>query len=396
MSRYGVRSYGLRAPFIKANDNLHEIIIDTLQDEIKHGAGIDDGDIFAITESAVARAQGNFASVRSVAQDMQEKFNGNTLGVVYPIMSRNRFSEILNAASIAFDKVVVQLAYPSDEQGNHLMPAHALYDRGINPYKDSFTTAQYRETFGYDFKHPFTGLDYIDLYRNLSNNIDVVVSNDTDYIFRYTGNVLVSNVHGRELTKRQLRANENAKTILGLDDIVNTPAFGQLIPHRGYTDRYGLIGSNKSAPGVLKLYPHDRQAFVEQVQDDVLTYFGKKIEVLLCGDGMFKCPVSYIWEFADPLIEDGFTSGLAGTPSQIKMKYEIDRLKSLGKTDDEVKAEIEKMVTDENKQAAQGTTPRRHIDLIATLKDATTGSGDQGTPFVLIKGYFGNYFTNQK
>jgi hypothetical protein len=387
----GTTVRGIRAPIIREGDDLVSIVVDSLlaasqQENFRFG----DRDVAGVTESLLARAQGNYVDIETVAEDIKKKFPGDIV-VLFPILSRNRFSVILRSLALTGKKITVMLSYPSDEVGNHLMDIDKMEEAGINPYTDVLTEADYRKHFGHSFKHPFTGLDYIDLYKSLAinDNIEVVLANDYRAALNFSQDVLIANIHDRERLSRKL-LQAGARTALGLDKIMNEPINGS-----GFNPQYGLLGSNLSSDSRLKLFPRDCQAFVDQVQASLLEKTGRKIEVMVYGDGAFKDPQGKIWELADPVVSPGFTSGLIGTPNEIKMKYVVDNELAGMDTEATAKALREKILTKENdllgKSASAGTTPRQLTDLLGSLFDLTSGSGDKGTPIVLAQGYFDHY-----
>jgi len=346
-----------------------------------------------MTEAIVARAQGNYADVDAIAEDVRQKLGGETIGVIFPILSRNRFAICLRGIAKGAKKVILMLSYPSDEVGNHLVDWDLMDEKGVNPYSDVLTLEKYRELFGV-IKHPFTGVDYVEYYSNLIREsgaeVEVVFANDPRAVLAYTKNVLNCDIHTRARTKRLLRA-AGAERVCGLDDILNAPVNGS-----GYNEKYGLMGSNKSTEDTVKLFPRDCQPLVEAIQARLLERTGKHMEVMVYGDGAFKDPVGKIWELADPVVSPAYTAGLEGTPNELKLKYLADNdFASLSgeALRDAIKNEIQKKDGSSlvGNMAAQGTTPRRLTDLIGSLCDLTSGSGDKGTPIVYIQGYFDNY-----
>ncbi|GAB2480574.1 coenzyme F420-0:L-glutamate ligase [Alkalibacterium psychrotolerans] len=384
---------GLRSPIINEGDNMESIVVDTvLEAADKEGYEIMDRDIVTITESIVARAQGNYATLDHIATDVGRKYDGETVGVVFPILSRNRFSNILRGIARGTGKVVLLLSYPSDEVGNHLVSLDDLDKNGINPWSDVLNEADFRNYFGYD-KHPFTGVDYIDFYKSLVEEegaeCEVIFSNDAKTIVDYTKNVLSCDIHSRFRTKRLVTA-AGAERVYGLDDVLSSPIDGS-----GFNSAYGLLGSNKATEETVKLFPNDGQPLVDAIQERLKDITGKTVEVMIYGDGAFKDPVGQIWELADPVVSPAYTSGLDGTPNEVKLKYLADNNFSHLRGED-LKVAISEHIV--NKQAdlvgameAQGTTPRRLTDLIGSLSDLTSGSGDKGTPIIYIQGYFDNY-----
>ncbi|NLK43816.1 MAG: F420-0--gamma-glutamyl ligase [Tissierellia bacterium] len=386
----GTIARGIRTPIIKKGDDLVNIVVDSL---LKAAASenfqIRDRDVLGITESLLARAQGNYASIEAISEDIKNKFP-STIGLVFPILSRNRFSIILKGIISSGRKVVLLLSYPSDEVGNHLMDVDKMDELNINPYTDIMTESDYRRLFGDKVVHPFTGVDYVDIYKNIGKeNIEIIFSNNPRTILDYTKDVLVANVHERQRTKRILKQ-AGANIVLGLDDILSGPIDGS-----GYNPDYGLLGSNLATSTELKLFPRDCQPFVEKVQERIKEETGKNVEVMIYGDGAFKDPVGRIWELADPVVSPGYTKGLEGTPNELKLKYIVDTELSDLSGEEVVDAVIKKINSKESnlveKSDALGTTPRRLTDLLGSLCDLVSGSGDKGTPVVLVQGYFDNY-----
>lgn len=384
---------GLRGPIIHEGDKIEQIATDCLLNAAKvEGFEIEDRDILTITESIVARAQGNYATIDNIAKDVSEKFGDDTVGVIFPILSRNRFAICLRGIAKGAKKIVLMLSYPSDEVGNHLVDIEELDEKGINPWSDVLTEADFRKHFGYK-KHPFTGIDYVDYYKSLVEEYgiecEVIFSNSPKTILEYTKSVLTCDIHTRFRTKRILKNNGGEK-IYSLDNILSKSIDGS-----GFNADYGLLGSNKSTEESVKLFPRDCQPLVDGIQASIKEKTGKNIEVMIYGDGAFKDPVGKIWELADPVVSPAYTKGLDGTPNEVKLKYLADNNFA-----DLRGEELQKAVTDyiNNKEAdlvgameAQGTTPRRLTDLIGSLSDLTSGSGDKGTPMIFIKGYFDNY-----
>ena len=398
MSRMlGTVSMGVRAPIIREGDDLAKIVTGSILDAIREdGLTPHDRDIVAMTESIVARAQGNYCSVEDIAADVRAKFGGETVGVIFPILSRNRFSICLRGIAMGCKKVVLMLSYPSDEVGNHLIDMDSIDEKGINPYSDVLTEAKFRELFGY-VKHPFTGVDYIEYYTQLINECgaeaEIILENDCRAVLPYTKNVLNCDIHTRERTKRLLKA-AGAERVFGMDEIMRAPINGS-----GYNDKYGLLGSNKATEDTVKLFPRDCQDLVEDIQKQLLEATGKCMEVMVYGDGAFKDPVGKIWELADPVVSPAYTAGLEGTPNELKLKYLADNTYadlSGEALRDAIKASIQQKDGSSlvGNMAAQGTTPRRLTDLIGSLCDLTSGSGDKGTPIIYIQGYFDNYTTD--
>ena len=399
MSRvYGTVSMGLRAPIIRQGDNLAEIVTGSVVEAMSvEGLIPRDRDVVCMTEAIVARAQGNYASVDNIATDVRNKFGGETVGVIFPILSRNRFAICLRGIAKGCKKVVLMLSYPSDEVGNHLVDIDLLDEKGINPYTDVLTENKWRSLFGYP-KHTFTGVDYVEYYSNLVREcgaeVEVIFANDCRAILNYTKNVLNCDIHSRACTKRLLKA-AGAEKVYGLDEIMTESVDGS-----GYNARYGLLGSNKATEDTVKLFPREEcQKMVEDIQAKLLEITGKHIEVMVYGDGAFKDPVGKIWELADPVVSPAYTPGLEGTPNELKLKYLADNDFSAlsGKELQEaIKSKIQQKDGSSlvGNMVSQGTTPRRLTDLIGSLCDLTSGSGDKGTPIVYIQGYFDNY-TNE-
>ena len=396
MSRMvGTVSMGIRAPIIRSGDDLAEIVTGSVLEAVKDGAlSVRDRDVVAMTEAIVARAQGNYASVDDIAADVKAKLGGETIGVIFPILSRNRFAICLRGIAKGAKKIVLMLSYPSDEVGNHLIDEDVMDEKGVDPYKDVLSLERYRELFGYT-THPFTGVDYVDYYSNLIREsgaeVEVIFANDPRAILSYTKNVLACDIHTRARTKRRLVA-AGAEKVFCLDEIMTAPVNGS-----GYNEKYGLLGSNKSTEDKVKLFPRPCQDLVEDVQARLLKATGKHVEVMVYGDGAFKDPVGKIWELADPVVSPAYTAGLEGTPNELKLKYLADNdfaALSGEALREAIKGEIKKKDGSlVGKMAAQGTTPRRLTDLIGSLCDLTSGSGDKGTPIVYIQGYFDNYTT---
>ena len=396
MSRMvGTISRGVRAPIIRSGDDLVEIVTDSVLEAAKEdGFTIRDRDIIAMTEAIVARAQGNYATVDDIATDVKEKFGGETVGVIFPILSRNRFSVCLRGMAKGAKKIILMLSYPSDEVGNHLVSLDDLDEKGINPFTDVLSLEQYRELFGYS-KHRFTGVDYVEYYQNLVRECgaecEVVFANSPKAILKYTKNVLNCDIHTRARTKRLLKA-AGAEIVYGMDEIMRAPVNGS-----DYNENYGLLGSNKATDDQIKLFPRDCQALVDAIQARILEKTGKHVEVMVYGDGAFKDPVGKIWELADPVVSPAYTSGLEGTPSELKLKYLADN-DFADLSGDALKAAIKEKIQQKDadlvgNMISEGTTTRRLTDLIGSLCDLTSGSGDKGTPIVFIQGYFDNYTT---
>ena len=397
MSRMvGTVSRGVRAPIIRSGDDLAKIVTESVLTAAREeGYEIRNRDIVAMTEAIVARAQGNYATVDDIATDVKNKFGGEEVGVIFPILSRNRFAICLRGIAMGAKKVVLMLSYPSDEVGNHLISLDALDEKGVNPYSDVLDLAKYRELFGYD-KHPFTGVDYVEYYETLIKEcgaeVEIIFANDPRTVLKYTKNVINCDIHTRARTKRLLRS-AGAEKVYGLDEILSAPVNGS-----GYNENYGLLGSNKATETQVKLFPRDCQALVEDIQDRILKETGKLVEVMVYGDGAFKDPIGKIWELADPVVSPAYTAGLEGTPNELKLKYLADN-DFADLSGEALKEAIkQKIQTKDNnlvgQMASEGTTPRRLTDLIGSLCDLTSGSGDKGTPIVYIQGYFDNYTTD--
>lgn len=389
----GTISRGIRGPVIREGDDLAKIVTESvLAAAEKEGFELKDKDVVAVTESIVARSQGNYASTDAIAKDVKAKFGSGHIGLTFPILSRNRFAIVLRGIAKAVDKITLMLSFPSDEVGNALIPEDVFYESGVNPYTDVLTEAQYRERFGYT-KHEFTGVDYVEYYGNLIRECgaeaEIVFSNNVRTILDFTENVLCCDIHKRFQSKDILKKN-GAKKVFALDDILTESVDGS-----GYNEKYGLLGSNKSTEDVIKLFPRDCSALVDRIQDMFKEKTGKLIEVMVYGDGAFKDPQGKIWELADPVVSPGYTAGLEGTPNELKLKYLADNdFNHL--SGDALKEAIKERIREKDKDltgnmASQGTTPRQLTDLIGSLCDLTSGSGDKGTPIVLVQGYFDNY-----
>ncbi len=394
MSRmFGTVSRGVRAPIIRNGDNIVDIVTESVLEASRvEGVSFHDRDIVAMTEAVVARAQGNYATVDDIAADIKNKFGGETVGVIFPILSRNRFAICLRGIAKGAKKVVLMLSYPSDEVGNHLISMEAVDEKDVNPYRDVLTLAKYRELFGYE-KHTFTGVDYVEYYESLIRECgaeaEIIFANNAKAILPYTKNVLCCDIHTRARTKRILKA-AGAEVVLGLDEILNAPVNGS-----GFNADYGLLGSNKATEDQVKLFPRDCQPVVDAIQEKLFAATGKHVEVMVYGDGAFKDPIGKIWELADPVVSPAYTKGLEGTPNELKLKYLADNDFS-DLSGDELKEAIKAKIheKDDNlvgQMVSEGTTPRRLTDLIGSLCDLTSGSGDKGTPIIWIQGYFDNY-----
>ena len=394
MSRMvGTVSRGIRAPIIRNGDDLVDIVTTSVLDAAasEDGFAVRDRDIVAMTEAIVARAQGNYASVDDIAADVRAKLGGETVGVIFPILSRNRFAICLRGIAKGAKKIVLMLSYPSDEVGNHLISIDAMDEKGVDPFRDVLTQEKYRELFGYQ-KHRFTGVDYVEYYEGLIRECgaeaEIIFANDCRAILPYTKNVINCDIHTRARTKRLLKA-AGAERVFGLDEILNAPVNGS-----GYNAEYGLLGSNKATEDQVKLFPRDCQPMVDAIAARLYEKTGKRVEVMVYGDGAFKDPVGKIWELADPVVSPAYTKGLEGTPNELKLKYLADN-DFANLSGEALRAAIEdKIAHKDTKQEGQmGTTPRRLTDLIGSLCDLTSGSGDKGTPIVYIQGYFDNYVT---
>ncbi len=391
--RVGTVSRGIRCPIIREGDDLAAIVTDSvLEAAASEGFKLRDRDVISITESIVARAQGNYASVENIAADVKAKLGGDTIGVIFPILSRNRFAICLKGIAMAAKKIVLMLSYPSDEVGNALISMDMIDESGVNPYSDVLTLERYRELFGY-VKHEFTGVDYVEYYGDLIKScgaeVEIIFANHAKAILNYADHIVNCDIHTRARTKRILKE-AGAKAVCGLDDILNAPVNGS-----GCNEKYGLLGSNKSTEDKIKLFPRECKDLVLDIQNRVLERTGKHVEVMVYGDGAFKDPQGKIWELADPIVSPAFTDGLIGTPNELKLKYLADNdYKDLSGEElkkaisESIKAKQDNLV---GNMASQGTTPRQLTDLIGSLCDLTSGSGDKGTPVVLVQGYFDNY-----
>ena len=391
--KVGTISRGIRCPIIRENDNLADIVVNSVLEAAEsEGFEMRDRDVIAVTESVVARAQGNYASIDAIAEDIRTKFGGETVGVIFPILSRNRFSICLRGIAKGAKRVVIMLSYPSDEVGNQLITLDMVEEAGVNPYSDVLDVKKYRELFG-EHKHEFTGVDYVSYYTQLVEEsgaeVEIIFANNPRVILNYTKNVLNCDIHTRKRTKRILLEN-GAERVYGMDEILNAPVNGS-----GYNSKYGLLGSNKSTEDRIKLFPNECFDLVEDIQKQILDRTGKHVEVMVYGDGAFKDPQGKIWELADPVVSPAYTEGLIGTPNEIKLKYLADN-DFADLRGEELKKAISKRIQEKGTNlvgdmASQGTTPRQLTDLIGSLCDLTSGSGDKGTPIVLVQGYFDNY-----
>ena len=391
--KVGTVSRGIRCPIIREGDDLSQIVVDSVIDAAaSEGFSLRDRDVVAVTESVVARAQGNYAGVDAIAKDVRAKLGGETVGVIFPILSRNRFAICLRGIAMGAKKIVLMLSYPSDEVGNELVSFDQLDAAKVNPYSDVLTLEKYRELFGSN-PHPFTGVDYVsyygDLVKECGAEVEIIFANDPRAILPYAKKVLNCDIHTRKRTKRLLLA-AGAETVCGLDDILT-----ESIDGNGYNAAYGLLGSNKSTEDTVKLFPRECNELVADIQAKLLDRTGKHIDVMVYGDGAFKDPAGKIWELADPVVSPGYTGGLEGTPNELKLKYLADN-DFADLSGAELKAAIENAIRSKKEDlvgnmASQGTTPRRLTDLIGSLCDLTSGSGDKGTPIILVQGYFDNY-----
>ena len=392
--KVGTVSRGIRCPIFREGDDLAKMVTESVLEAAEcEGFELRDRDVIALTESIVARAQGNYCSVDDIAADVKSKLGGETVGVIFPILSRNRFAICLRGIAKGCKKVVLMLSYPSDEVGNHLVTMDAIDESGVNPYSDVLTLEKYRELFGYE-KHEFTGVDYVEYYEGLVKEcgaeVEIIFANDPRAVLAYTKNVINCDIHTRARTKRILLAN-GAKVVCSLDDLMNAPVNGS-----GCNEKYGLLGSNKSTEDKIKLFPRECKDLVLSIQKNVFDATGKHVEVMVYGDGAFKDPQGKIWELADPVVSPAFTDGLIGTPNELKLKYLADN-DFANLSGEELRAAISASIKAKDgsslvgNMASQGTTPRQLTDLIGSLCDLTSGSGDKGTPVVLVQGYFDNY-----
>lgn len=390
MNTLGTISRGIKAPIFKKDDDIVRIVTDCIVNSAKvEGYTLQDRDIVAVTESVVARTQGNYATCDQIAKDVREKTGGGTVGLIFPILSRNRFSLLLKSIAMGCDRLIIQLSYPKDEVGNSLFDEELLYNLKINTYSDVFVNDEIYATFG-ELKHQFTGVDYVDLYKEIAGkNCSIILANNPCEILKYTDTVIAADIHTRHRTKRILNDN-GAKTVLSLDDFLTTSVDGS-----GWNDFCGLLGSNLATDNSVKLFPNNSQVVVDSLAESLYKATGKNLEVMIYGDGAFKDPVGGIWELADPMVSPAYTSGLAGTPNEVKLKYLADN-KIGDLTGDAAKAAIIALIKQKGdnllaKPESLGTTPRRLTDLLGSLCDLTSGSGDKGTPIILIQNYFSNY-----
>jgi len=385
----GTQSIGIKAPIVKEGDDLAAIVTESvIEASQSSNFEIEDGDVIGVTEAVVARTQGNYATIEQLAKDVRTKFPSGEAAVLFPILSRNRFAIMLKGIAMGLDKVYLFLSYPGDEVGNQIITWEQIDEAGIDPYADVLTEAEFRKAFGENTKHLWTGVDYIEYYKSLGDNIEVVFANRPQAALKFTKHILTADIHTRHRTKKALKA-AGAETVYGLDDLLSASVDGS-----GYNADYGILGANKATEDKIKLFPKDCGVFVNAVQKQIKDKTGKNVEVMVYGDGAFKDPVAGIWELADPVVSPGYTKGLEGTPNELKLKYLADNeFKNL--SGDELKAALQKSIKSKQdlsgKMDSQGTTPRRYVDLIGSLCDLTSGSGDKGTPIILVKNYFDNY-----
>ncbi len=388
MRTLGTVARGVRGPMIQPGDNLADIVVESVLTAAKeNNMELHDRDVIGMTEAIVARAQNNFATVDQIAEDVKAKFGGEDLAIVFPILSRNRFSNLLRGIVNGCKKLYIVLSYPSDEVGNQLIDWDMMDAAGVNPYTDVLDENKYRELFGYEVKHPFTGLDYAQYYKSFGDHVELIFANDPRAILKYTKNVLACDIHTRQRTKRILKA-AGAEKVFGLDDILTQSVSGS-----GYNEKYGLLGSNKATEDKVKLFPRECQGLVDEIQVRIKKETGKQVEVMVYGDGAFKDPVGKIWELADPVVSPAYTAGLDGTPNELKLKFLLDN-DFAGKSEEEARKAMEEAIKHKDKELgnqALGTTPRRYTDLLGSLCDLMSGSGDKGTPIIWISGYFENY-----
>ncbi|MDL2261669.1 coenzyme F420-0:L-glutamate ligase [Methanimicrococcus sp. OttesenSCG-928-J09] len=391
MKLTGTQSIGIKAPIVKEGDDLAAIVTESVLTAAKDGGfEIENGDVIGVTEAVVARTQGNYATIDQLAKDVRTKFPGGEAAVIFPILSRNRFAIMLKGISMGLDKVYLILSYPGDEVGNQIVTWEQIDEAGVDPYKDVMTESEFREKFGGKTTHLWTGVDYIEYYKSLGDNIEVIFANHSRAALQFTKHILTADIHTRHRTKKTLKA-AGAETVYGLDDLLSAPVDGS-----GFNPDYGILGANKATEDRIKLFPKDCDIFVNAVQKQIKDKTGKSVEVMVYGDGAFKDPVAGIWELADPVVSPGYTKGLEGTPNELKLKYLADNeFKDL--EGEELQTALrESIKTKQNlsgKMESQGTTPRRYVDLLGSLCDLTSGSGDKGTPIILIKNYFDNYAT---
>jgi len=387
MRNIGTSVYGIRTPIIKEGDDLIQIVVDSVLKATKnHKIEIKNRDVIGITEAVVSICQHNYVTLENIVKEIKNKYGDKEIGLIFPILSRNRFSMILKAVTMACENVHILFSYPSDEVGNHIIDPKVVEESRVNPYSDSFGEKKFRKLFGYSFKHEFTGIDYIEYYKGFGERVKVYFSNNPQYILKFTKNVLCCDIHTRNITKKKM-IEGGANVVFGLDDICSRKN-----SKTGYNKDYGLLGSNKTGENKLKLFPRDGQEIVENIQKQIKKKTGKKVEVMIYGDGAFKDPVGQIWELADPVVSPFFTKGLLGRPKEVKLKYISENWDKNGILEEYVK----KLIVEKNSSKYQveksfGTTPRQLTDLLGSLCDLTSGSGDKGTPVVLIQGYFDDY-----
>ena len=387
MRNIGTSVYGIRTPIIKEGDDLIQIVVDSVLKATKnHKIEIKNRDVIGITEAVVSICQHNYVTLENIVKEIQNKYGDKEIGLIFPILSRNRFSMILKAATMACENVHILFSYPSDEVGNHIIDPKMVEESRVNPYSDSFGEKKFRKLFGYSFKHEFTGIDYIEYYKSFGERVKVYFSNNPKYILKFTRNVLCCDIHTRNITKKKM-IEGGANVVFGLDDICSRKN-----SKTGYNKDYGLLGSNKTGENRLKLFPRNGQEIVEAIQKQIKKITGKKVEVMIYGDGAFKDPVGQIWELADPVVSPFFTKCLLGRPKEVKLKYISENWDKKGILEEYVK----KLIVEKNSSKYQveksfGTTPRQLTDLLGSLCDLTSGSGDKGTPVVLIQGYFDDY-----
>lgn len=394
MNTVGTISRGIKAPIFKKGDDLVKMVADcVIHASVTEGFSLRDRDVIGITEAVVARTQGNYATVDQIAEDIKRKFGDNPVGLIFPILSRNRFSVLLKGIAKGVKKLYIILSYPKDEVGNPLIDSYLLDEKGVNPFSDVFTEDGFRDAFG-PIKHPFTGVDYISLYKEIAGGeCEIILSNKIETILEYTPYVINADIHTRKRTKSFL-LEKGAKKVVSLDEILTESVLGS-----GYNEQYGILGSNLATDETVKLFPRDGQVFVEKLQNDMFEKTGKRMEIMIYGDGAFKDPVGGIWELADPVVSPAYTSGLIGKPNELKLKYIADNVLKDFLTEEEKETEMKRLIKTKkcdllNDKSSLGTTPRRLIDLLGSLCDLTSGSGDKGTPIVLIQGYFDNYATD--
>jgi len=384
MRTTGTTARGIRTPMINRGDDLAQIVVDCVLAAAKEeNFKLNDMDVVGVTEAVIARAQNNYATCGQIAQDIRAKYPGGIVGAVFPIFSRNRFGNHLKGIVQGCDKLYLQLSYPSDEVGNGLFPEELLGQSGVNPYSDALDEKTYRDKFGYGNRHIFTGMDYVEYYKSFGDNVEIIFANDARYILNYTKHALCCDIHSRLATKRLLK-DAGAETVYGLDDILSQPVGGS-----GYNEKFGLLGANMNPGDILKLFPRDCDKFISEIAGKLKAATGKRIEVMVYADGAFKDPVGKIWELADPVVSPAFTSGIEGTPNELKLKFLLDS--ELAGTSKEHLNEAVIAAVKSKTGESLGTTPRRYSDLLGSLCDLVSGSGDKGTPVVLIQGYFDNY-----